>query len=158
MQKPRQLSDTSFIGRHAFDVYVVKAAHTNPKENSHAIHGLYDPRRLPTQERQKLDPHHTPDVAMMEKMMKFNKELEAAGAILAVDGLQPLPNGARLAFSGGKAKVTDGPFVEAKEVVGGYWLLQAQSKEQVVEWMKRCPAQDGDTLEIRQIFEVADFT
>jgi hypothetical protein len=105
----------------------------------------------------KLDPHHTPDVAMMEKMMKFNKELEAAGAILALDGLQPLPNGVRLAFSGGKAKVTDGPFVEAKEVVGGYWLLQAQSKEQVVEWMKRCPAQDGDTLEIRQIFEVADF-
>ena len=105
----------------------------------------------------KLDPHHSPDVAMMEKMMKFNKELEAAGAILALDGLQPLLNGVRLAFSGGKAKVTDGPFVEAKEVVGGYWLLQAQSKEQVVEWMKRCPAQDGDTLEIRQIFEVADF-
>ena len=103
-----------------------------------------------------LDPHHTPDVAMMEKMMKFNKELEAAGAILALDGLHPLPTGARLAFSGGKAKVTDGPFVEAKEVVGGYWLLQAQSKEQVVEWMKRCPAKDGDTLEIRQIFEVAD--
>lgn len=104
----------------------------------------------------KLDPHYTPDVAMMEEMRKFNKELAAAGAIIALDGLQPLPNGARLAFSGGKATVTDGPYVEAKEVVGGYWLLRARSKEQVVAWMKRCPAQEGDTLEIRQIFEFPD--
>ena len=105
----------------------------------------------------KVDPHHVPDVAMMKKMMKFNKELEDVGAIIALDGLQPLTNGARLVFSGGKAQVIDGSFVEAKEVIGGYWLLQAKSKEQVVEWMKRCPAQNGDTLEIRQMFEVSDF-
>jgi hypothetical protein len=106
----------------------------------------------------KLTADHKPDAAMMEKMGQFNKELEAAGAIIALDGLQPLPKGARLAYSGGKATVTDGPFVEAKEVVGGYWLLQAKSKEQVVEWMKRCPAQDGDTIEIRQVFEIADLS
>ncbi len=62
-----------------------------------------------------------------------------------------------MAFSRGKASVTDGPFVEAKEVVGGYWMLEAKSKPQVVDWMKRCPAQDGDVIEIRQVFEMSDF-
>jgi hypothetical protein len=99
------------------------------------------------------DPDFTPDAEMMEKMGKFNDELRNAGALLSVDGLQPLTTGARLAFSGGKVSVTDGPLVEAKEVVGGYWMLEAKSKQQVVDWMKRCPAQDGDVIEIRQVEE-----
>ena len=106
---------------------------------------------------QNTDPNFTPDAEMMEKMGKFNEELKKAGALLSLDGLHPLTTGARLAFSGGKPTVTDGPSVEAKEVVGGYWLLEAKSKQQVVDWMKRCPAQDGDVLEIRQVYEMSDF-
>jgi hypothetical protein len=105
----------------------------------------------------KTDPDFAPDAEMMAKMGKFNEELKKAGALLSLDGLQPLTTGARLAFPGGKANVTDGPFVEAKEVVGGYWMLEAKSKQQVLDWMKRCPAQDGDVLEIRQVFEMSDF-
>ncbi|MEO6567631.1 MAG: YciI family protein [Opitutaceae bacterium] len=100
------------------------------------------------------DPDFKPDPEMMEKMGRFNDELRKAGALLSVDGLQPLTTGARLAFSGGKASVTDGPAMQAKEVVGGYWMLEAKSKQQVVDWMKRCPAQDGDVLEIREIAEM----
>ena len=103
------------------------------------------------------DPQFTPDAEMMAKMGKFNEELEKAGALLSLDGLQPLTTGARLAFSAGKASVTDGPLVDAREVVGGYWMLQAESKQQVIDWMKPCPAQDGDVLEIRQVFEMSDF-
>ena len=116
------------------------------------IPGVYQPKNG-----QKTDPHFAPDAEMMAKMGKFNEELKKAGALLSLDGLQPLTTGARLAFSGGKASVTDGPFVEAKEVVGGYWMLQAESKQQVVDWMKRCPAQDGDVIEIRQVFECRIF-
>ena len=105
----------------------------------------------------KTDPKFTPDAEMMAKMGQFNEELKQSDALLSLDGLQPLTTGARLAFAGGKASVTDGPSVEAKEVVGGYWLLQAQSKQQVVDWMTRCPAQDGDVIEIRQVFELSDF-
>ena len=106
---------------------------------------------------QKTDPHFTPDAEMMEKMGRFNDELEKAGALLSLDGLQPLTTGARLAFSGRQVTVTDGPYVEAQEVVGGYWMLQATSKQQVVDWMRRCPAQSGDVIEIRQVFEMSDF-
>ncbi len=111
----------------------------------------------PSQTGKKTDAQFVPDAEMMAKMGQFNEELKKAGALLSLDGLQPLTAGARLAFAGGKASVTDGPSVEAKEVVGGYWLLQAQSKQQVVDWMKRCPAQDGDVIEIRQVFEMSDF-
>jgi hypothetical protein len=116
------------------------------------IPGVYQPKNG-----KKTDPHFTPDAEMMAKMGKFNEELKKAGALLSLDGLQPLTTGARLAFSGGEASVTDGPFVEAKEVVGGYWMLEAKSKQQVMDWMKRCPAQDGDVIEIRQVFEMSDF-
>ena len=114
---------------------------------------VYQPKKTDN----KTAPKFTPDAEMMAKMNRFNEELKKAGALLSLDGLQPLTTGARLAFAGGKASVTDGPSVEAKEVVGGYWLLEAQSKQQVVEWMKRCPAQDGDVIEIRQVFEMSDF-
>jgi hypothetical protein len=114
---------------------------------------VYQPQTTGT----KTDAKFTPDAEMMANMGQFNEELKQAGALLSLDGLQSLTTGARLAFAGGKATVTDGPSVEAKEVVGGYWLLQAQSKQQVVEWMKRCPAQDGDVIEIRQVCEMSDF-
>jgi hypothetical protein len=90
-------------------------------------------------------------------MMKFNEELAKAGALIALDGLHPSSKGARIAFAGGKPKVTDGPFTEAKEVIGGYWMIQAKSKEEAVNWAKRCPAADGDVIEIRQVFEMSDF-
>lgn len=106
----------------------------------------------------KTDPQFKPDPKEMEKMGRFNDELAKEVKLISLDGLKPLSNGARLAFADGKAPVlTDGPFVETKEVVGGYWMLEAQSKQQVVDLMKRCPAQDGDVLEIRPIFELEDF-
>jgi len=105
----------------------------------------------------KLDPEFAPDAEMVEKMTKFNEELAKAGMLISLDGLQPLSAGARVSFSGGKPKVTDGPFIEAKEVVGGYWLIQAKSKSEVVEWATRCPAQEGDVIEIRRVFEMSDF-
>ncbi len=117
------------------------------------IPSVYQPQKTG----KKTDPSFTPDAEMMAKMGQFNEELKKAGALLSLDGLQPLTTGARLAFDGGKAHLTDGPSVEAKDVVGGYWLLQAQSKQQVVDWMKRCPAQNGDVIEIRQVFEMSDF-
>jgi len=90
-------------------------------------------------------------------MMAYNDELTRAGVLLALDGLQPPSKGARVRFSGGRATVTDGPFSEAKEVVGGYWIIQTKSKQEAVEWASRCPAADGDMIEVRQIFEMSDF-
>jgi hypothetical protein len=105
----------------------------------------------------KVDAGFVPPADAIEKMKKFNEELQKAGAIISLDGLKPLVTGARVSFKSGKPQVTDGPFIEAKEVIGGYWMLQAKSKEEVVEWMKRCPADAGDVIEIRPIFEMSDF-
>ncbi len=99
----------------------------------------------------------TPSADSVEKMTRFNEQLAKAGALIALDGLHPPENGARVSFQGGKAKVTDGPFTESKEVLGGYWLIQAGSKEEAVEWARRCPADDGDVIEIRQVFETSDW-
>ena len=90
-------------------------------------------------------------------MMKFNEELTKAGALLGLDGLHPISKGARVAFGGSKPMVTDGPYIESKEVIGGYWLIQTKSKEEAVRWARRCPAADGDVIEIRQVFEMSDF-
>lgn len=90
-------------------------------------------------------------------MMRYNEELTKAGVLLALDGLQPPSKGARVRFAGGKPTVTDGPFAEAKEVVGGYWIIQAKSKEEAVEWASRCPAGEDDMIEVRQVFEMSDF-
>jgi len=98
-----------------------------------------------------------PPAEVVAKMMKFNEELTKAGALIALDGLHPSSKGARIKFSGGKPKATDGPFTEAKEVIGGYWMIQAKSKEEAVAWAKRCPASDGDVIEVRQVFEMSDF-
>ena len=90
-------------------------------------------------------------------MMKYNETLQKAGVLLALDGLHPPSMGARITFPGGKAKVTDGPFAEAKEVLGGYWMIQVKSKEEAIEWASRCPAGENETIEIRQVQEMADF-
>jgi hypothetical protein len=99
-----------------------------------------------------------PPAEAVAKMMKFNEELAKAGALIAVDGLHPISKGARVAFAGGKPKVADGPFAETKEVIGGYWMIEAKSKEEAVGWAMRCPASDGDVIEIRQVFEITDFS
>lgn len=99
----------------------------------------------------------TPPADAVEPMMKYNEELARAGALIALDGLHPIEKGARVSFSRGKATVTDGPFIESKEVFGGYWMVQFKSKEEAVEWAKRVPAAEGDTIEIRQVFEVSDW-
>ena len=81
-----------------------------------------------------------PDAKLIEQMMKFNEDLAKAGILLAADGLHPSSKGARVSFTGGKPGVTDGPFTESREIIGGYWLWQVKSKEEAVEWVKRCPA------------------
>jgi len=98
-----------------------------------------------------------PDEKLIAAMMKYNEELAKAGVLLALDGLHPSSKGARIRFAGGKRTVTDGPFTEAKELIGGYWLWQLKSKEEAIEWASRCPALDGDMLEIRQVYEMSDF-
>jgi hypothetical protein len=98
-----------------------------------------------------------PDAKMVEAMMKYNEQLAKAGVLLALDGLHPSANGARVRYKGGKPTVTDGPFTEAKEVVGGYWMIQVKSREEAVEWAKRIPATDDDFVELRQVFEMAEF-
>jgi hypothetical protein len=93
-----------------------------------------------------------PDPKAMEQMAKFNERLSKSVTLLSLNGLHPLTDGARLSFSKGKATVTDGPFIETKEVLGGYWLVEAKSKDELVKLMQNCPAEEGDTIEIRQIF------
>mgnify|MGYP001369289943 CR=1 FL=1 len=100
-----------------------------------------------------------PDEKLLTEMGKFNEELVKAGVLLAAEGLQPSSKGARVRFSGSKRTVIDGPFTEAKELVAGFWLIQVKSKEEAIEWVKRCPnPMEGESeIEIRQVFEAADF-
>ncbi len=100
----------------------------------------------------------TMDPEKVARMMKLNEDLMAAGALIALDGLHPLSSGARVSYRGGKPLVTDGPFAEAKEVIGGYWIIKAASKQEAVAWASRIPADDGDIVEIRQIQEMSDFS
>ncbi|HYE88371.1 MAG TPA: YciI family protein [Vicinamibacterales bacterium] len=102
-------------------------------------------------------PDAVPDVKQVEAMMKYNEALAKAGIVLSMDGLHPPSAGVRVSFSGGKPKVTDGPFAEAKECVGGYWIIQVKSKEEAVEWAKRAPMSENEIIEIRQIQEIEDF-
>jgi hypothetical protein len=97
------------------------------------------------------------DAKRISSMMKYNESLQKAGVLLALDGLHPPSMGARVSFAGGKPKVTDGPFAEAKEVLGGYWVIQVKSREEAIEWAKRCPASDNEVIEVRQVQEVSDF-
>ncbi len=98
-----------------------------------------------------------PPVDLIAKMTKYNESLTKAGVLLGFDGLQPPAKAARVRFAGGKPTVTDGPFAEAKELVGGYWMIQVKSKEEAVEWAKRAPMLEGDVIEVRQVQELSDF-
>jgi hypothetical protein len=102
-------------------------------------------------------PGAQPDPKAVAAMMKYNEALQQAGVLLALDGLHPPSSGVRVSFSGGKPQVTDGPFPEAKEVLGGYWMIQVQSKEEAVAWARRCPASDNEIIEVRQVQEFEDF-
>lgn len=102
-------------------------------------------------------PDATPTAEAVAAMMKYNESLQKAGVLLALDGLHPPSTGARVTFPDGKPRVTDGPFAEVKEVLGGYWMIQVRSREEAIEWAKRCPASSNETIEIRQVQEMADF-
>jgi hypothetical protein len=102
-------------------------------------------------------PGTMPAADAVAKMMKYNEELQKAGVLLALDGLHPPSAGARVSFSGGKATASDGPFAEAKEVVGGYWMIDVRSKAEAIEWAKRAPMGDDEIIEVRQVQEMADF-
>ena len=105
----------------------------------------------------KPDPDFVPDPELVAQMGKFNEDMGKALKILDLNGLHPQATGARVAFANSGASVTDGPFIETKEVLGGYWLVEAGSKADVVKWAEKCPAVDGDVIEIRQVFAPEDF-
>ena len=92
-----------------------------------------------------------------DEMMKYNEALKAAGVLITLDGLHPPSMGARVSFAGGKPVVTDGPFAEAKEVLGGYWMIDVKSRDEAIAWAKRCPASNNEIIEIRQVQEMSDF-
>ncbi len=98
-----------------------------------------------------------PDKKILADMFKFNDEMVKAGVMLAGEGLHPSSKGARIKFADGKTTVIDGPFTESKELIAGFWLIQAKSKEEAIAWMKRAPFGGGFTIEIRQVFEMEDF-
>jgi len=102
-------------------------------------------------------PGTLPDAKAVAAMMKYNEVLQKAGVLLTLDGLHPPSMGARVSFSGGKPKVTDGPFIETKEVLGGYWMIKVNSKQEAIEWASRCPGSDNEVIEIRQVQEMSDF-
>lgn len=102
-------------------------------------------------------PGTMPEAKAVEAMMKYNESLQKAGVLLALDGLHPPSMGARVSFAGGKPRVTDGPFAEAKEVLGGYWMIDVKSKEEAIEWARRCPGSENEVIEIRQVQEMSDF-
>ena len=102
-------------------------------------------------------PGTMPDPEAVAAMMKYNESLQKAGVLVTLDGLHPPSMGARVSFSGGKPVVTDGPFAETREVIGGYWMIQVKSREEAIEWAKRCPASDNEVIEIRQVQEFAEF-
>jgi hypothetical protein len=102
-------------------------------------------------------PDAMPSADAVAAMMKCNEELKKAGVLLALDGLHPPSSGAQVSFKGGKPTVTDGPFAEVKEVLGGYWMIDVRSREEAIEWARRCPASEDDVIEIRRVLEVSEF-
>jgi hypothetical protein len=99
----------------------------------------------------KLDPER------VAAMMRYNEALKDAGVLITLDGLHPPSTGARVSFPGGKPIVTDGPFTESKEVLGGYWMIEVASRAEAIEWAKKCPASENEIIEIRQVQEMSDF-
>jgi hypothetical protein len=106
---------------------------------------------------EKAQPGFAPDPQHVAAMMKFNESMQKAGVLLALDGLHPPSTGARVSFEDGRPKVTDGPFAEAKEVLGGYWMIQVKSREEAIAWASRIPALPNEVIEVRQVQEFADF-
>ncbi|MBD0413314.1 YciI family protein [Oryzicola mucosus] len=98
------------------------------------------------------------DPAAVEKMMKYNDDLQKAGILLALDGLHPPSTGARVSFKGGEPTVTEGPFSGVDEVLGGYWIIDVKSRDEAIEWAKRCPGGDNEVIEVRQIQEFEDYS
>jgi hypothetical protein len=103
-----------------------------------------------------------PDVELdperVRAMMKYNQDLRDAGVLITLDGLHPPSMGARVSFATGKPLVTDGPFTEAKEVLGGYWMIDVASREEAIAWARKCPASENEIIEIRQVQEMADWS
>ena len=102
-------------------------------------------------------PGTVPDAKAVAAMMKYNEALQQAGVLLGLEGLHPPSMGARVTFPGGVPTVTDGPFAEAKEVLGGFWIIQVSSRDEAIEWAKRCPGGENEIIEIRQVQEMDDF-
>jgi hypothetical protein len=102
-------------------------------------------------------PGTMPSVEAVAAMMKYNEALKDAGVLITLDGLHPPSMGARVSFKGGKPLVTDGPFTESKEVLGGYWMIEVGSREEAIAWAMKCPASGHEVIEIRQVQEMADF-
>jgi len=102
-------------------------------------------------------PGTMPEAKAVAAMMKYNESLQKAGVLLALDGLHPPSMGARVSFPDGKPHVVDGPFPEAKEVLGGYWIIQVKSRDEAIAWASRCPAGPNEVIEVRQVQEMADF-
>ena len=97
------------------------------------------------------------DAGQVTAMMKYNQSLKDAGVLITLDGLHPPSAGARVSFATGEPVVTDGPFAESKEVLGGYWMIDVASREEAIEWAKKCPASENEIIEIRRVQEMADF-
>ena len=97
------------------------------------------------------------DPERVKLMMKYNQDLKDAGVLIALDGLHPPSTGARVSFKTGEPVVTDGPFTESKEVLGGYWMIDVTSRDEAIAWAKRCPASENEIIEIRQVQEMSDF-
>lgn len=102
-------------------------------------------------------PGTMPSADAVAAMMKYNEALQDAGVLLSLEGLHPPSTGARVSFAGGTPLVTDGPFIETHEVLGGYWMIEVASKAEAIEWAKRCPASANEIIEIRQVQEMSDF-
>ena len=98
------------------------------------------------------------DPERVKAMMKYNEALQQAGILITLDGLHPPSAGARVSFASGKPVVTDGPFTESKEVLGGYWMIDVKSQEEAIAWACKCPASENEIIEIRRVQEMADFS
>jgi hypothetical protein len=101
-------------------------------------------------------PNAVPTAEAVAKMMEYNKALQKAGVVLALDSLFPPSTGARISYADGKPTVRDGPFAESKEVIGGYWIIQVRSREEAVEWAKRAPTSNNEVIEVRQLHDLLD--
>ena len=102
-------------------------------------------------------PDAMPSAEAVKAMMKYNEDLKKAGVLLSLEGLHPPASGARVSFKGGKPTAIDGPFAEVKEVLGGYWMIDVRSREEAIEWARRCPASENDVIEIRRVQEMSEF-